>query len=172
MPMLVDLVDPPRSRTRDLLLGFAVALPIVGLVAWLLLPGLFGMILGNAANYDQRLRAEDGYMQAVCSEAMVLERDEELCKCVLAVEFPSLDCRQPFLRWSLDRHAAACKDPEAHKRSLTFCSCVEAVAARVTEGADQDAARVESQRVGKCLELPDAFPLPEVATLAPAATPG
>lgn len=169
MPMLADLVDPPRSRTRDLVFGFLVGLPIVGLIAWFLLPGLFGMILGNASNYDQRLRAEDGYMQALCTEALVLERDEELCKCALAVEFPSLDCRQPFLKWSLDRHQVTCKDAEVHRRSLTFCTCIETVAERAAQAADADAARVEVQRAGKCLELPDAFPLPEVATLAPPA---
>lgn len=171
MPTLADLDNPPRSRTRDLLFGFLVGLPIVGLVAWFVVPGIFAVVTGNAGSYDQRLRAEDAYMQTLCTEAMTLPRDEELCKCVLASEVPSLDCRPPFLRWSLDRHAAACTDRETHRRSLTFCSCVEAVGERVTKAADVEAARLEAQRVGKCIELPDAFPLPEIATLAPAAPP-
>jgi len=167
MPMLADLDDPPRSRTRDLLLGALLSLPIVGVVAWLLLPSLAGMIQGNADQYDQRLRAEDAYMQALCGEAMVLPRDEELCGCVLAVEFPSLDCRGPFLAWSLQRHRLACDDPDTRRASLSFCSCVDTVQARVDKAEDPAAARTEAQRVGKCVELEDAFPLPEIATLAP-----
>jgi hypothetical protein len=169
MPMLADLDDPPRSRTRDLLLGALVGLPIVGLIAWFLLPGLAGMIQGNAVSYDQRLRAEDAYMQTLCAQAMVLPRDEELCECVLAIEVPSLDCRDPFLAWSLARHHTSCADVATHRASLTFCSCVDAVQERVDKAADPQAARVEAQRVGRCLELPDAFPLPEIETLMPGA---
>lgn len=172
MPMLADLDNPPRSRARDLLFGFLVGLPIVGLVAWFIVPGIFGVITGNAGSYDQRLRAEDGYMQTLCTTAMTLPRDEDLCKCVLASEVPSLDCRPPFLRWSLDRHAQACADPETHRRSLTFCSCVEAVGERAAKAADAEAARLEAQRVSKCIELPDAFPLPEIEALAPPAAAG
>jgi len=169
MPMLADLDDPPRSRTRDLLLGALVGLPLVGLIAWFLLPGLAGMIQGNASSYDQRLRAEDTYMQALCTQAMVLPRDEELCECVLAIEVPSLDCRDPFLAWSLARHHEACADADARRASLTFCSCVDTVQERVGKAADPQAARLESQRVGKCLELPDAFPLPQIEALMPGA---
>lgn len=172
MPMLADLDDPPRSRARDLMFGALLGLPIVGLVAWFIVPGIFGVITGNAGSYDQRLRAEDGYMQTLCTEAMVLPRDEDLCKCVLAVDVPSLDCRPPFLRWSLDRHKEACADRETHRRSLTFCSCVDAVAERAAKAGDAEAARVEALRVSKCIELPDAFPLPELAALAPATPAG
>lgn len=168
MPMLADLDDPPRSRTRDLLLGALLGLPIVGLVAWLLLPSLAAMVQGGADQYDQRLRAEDAYMQALCGEAMVLPRDEELCGCVFAVEFPSLDCRGSFLAWSLQRHLLACEDPDTRRASLAFCSCVDTVQARVAGAPDPTLARAEAQRVGKCIELDDAFPLPEVAALAPA----
>lgn len=168
MPMLADLDHPPRSRTRDLLVGGAVALVIVSLVVLLLLPRLVAVIVGNASDYDQRLRAEDAYMQTLCTEALVLARDEALCKCVLAVEVPSLDCRQPFLRWSLDRHHEACADPETHKRSLTFCTCIDTLAEKIPATEAQGAeAGPEIQRVGKCLELPDAFPLPDLAALAP-----
>lgn len=166
--MLADLDDPPRSRARDLLVGVLAGLPIVGLVLWLLVPWLFGVVTTNASSYDQRLRAEDAYMQTLCSEAMVLPRDEDLCKCVLAIDVPSLDCRAPFLRWSLDRHHEACADPEARRRSLTFCSCVDTVADRVAAAADPEAAGTEAQRVARCIELPEAFPLPELAALAPA----
>lgn len=165
--MLADLDDPPRSRTRDLLLGALVGLPIVALVAWFLVPGIAGVVQGNSASYDQRLRAEDAYMQTLCGEAMVLPRDEELCKCVLAVDVPSLDCRPPFLAWSLARHHEGCADRDRRRASLTFCSCVDTVQERVGKAADPEAARVEAQRVGRCLELGDAFPLPELAALAP-----
>jgi hypothetical protein len=170
MPMLADLDHPPRSRTRDLLLGALFGLPVVALLAWLLLPSLMQSVLGGAGEYDQRLRAEDAYMQAVCSQAFDLERDEQLCECVLAVEYPALDCRQPFLRWSLDRHHASCAAPDVRKSSLTFCSCIDTLAAKITkaEAADENAS-ADIQRVGKCLESPDAFALPELETLVPAA---
>jgi hypothetical protein len=169
MPMLADLDHPPRSRGRDLLIGVLGGLPVAALIVWLLLPSLMGSVLGSAGEYDQRLRAEDAYMQAVCSQALDLARDEQLCQCVLAVEYPALDCRQPFLRWSLDRHHAACAEPEVRKPSLTFCSCIDTLAARISEAeAAGEAATAEIQRVGKCIELPDAFPLPELTTLMPA----
>ena len=169
MPMLADLDHPPRSRGRDLLIGVLGGLPVAALIVWLLLPSLMGSVLGSAGDYDQRLRAEDAYMQAVCSQGLDLARDEQLCQCVLAVEYPALDCRQPFLRWSLDRHHAACAEPEVRKPSLTFCSCIDTLAARIAEAeAAGEAANAEIQRVGKCIELPDAFPLPELTTLMPA----
>ena len=169
MPMLADLDHPPRSRGRDLLIGVLGGLPVAALIVWLLLPSLMGSVLGSAGDYDQRLRAEDAYMQAVCSQALDLARDEQLCQCVLAVEYPALDCRQPFLRWSLDRHHAACAEPEVRKPSLTFCCCIDTLAARIAEAeAAGEAANAEIQRVGKCIELPDAFPLPELTTLMPA----
>lgn len=169
MPTLADLDHPPRSRSRDLLLGLLCGLPVVALIAWLLLPRLMQSILGTAGDYDQRLRAEDAYMQAVCGEAFDLGRDEQLCECVLAVEFPALDCRQPFLRWSLDRHRIGCADPEVRRASLTFCACVETVGEMVdkAEAESEEQARPEVQKVGRCLESPDAFPLPEIAALTP-----
>lgn len=167
MPMLADLDDPPRSRSRDLALGFLVGLPVVGLVLWLFVPWLFGVVTTNATSYDQRLRAEDAYMKTLCSEAMVLPRDEDLCKCVLAIEVPSLDCRAPFLRWSLARHHEACADAEARRGALSFCSCVDTIAQRSAAAETPEAAAAESQKVARCIELPDAFPLPELSTLAP-----
>lgn len=170
MPMLADLDHPPRSRSRDLLIGVLAGLPVAALIVWLLLPALMGTVLGNAGDYDQRLRAEDAYMQAVCSQALDLARDEQLCECVLAVEYPALDCRQPFLRWSLDRHHTRCAEPEVRKPSLTFCSCIDTLAERIHEAeAAGDEPSADIQRVGKCLELPDAFPLPELTSLMPAA---
>ncbi|MBL9099560.1 MAG: hypothetical protein JNL82_01315 [Myxococcales bacterium] len=169
MPMLADLDHPPRSRTRDFLIGALFGLPVVALLAWLLLPRLVGGLLGSAVDYDQRLRAEDGYMQAVCTQAFDLARDEQLCECALAVEFPALDCRLPFLRWSLDRHHERCADSAVKSQALTFCSCIDTLAEKIPplEAEDPDSARPLVQRVGKCLELEDGFPLPEIEALAP-----
>ncbi len=170
MPMLADLDHPPRSRTRDLLIGALCGLPLVAVLAWLLLPSLMQSVLGSAGDYDQRLRAEDGYMQGVCSQAFDMARDEQLCTCVLAVEFPALDCRQPFLRWSLDRHHERCAEPGVRKPSLTFCSCIDTLAERIVKAeAEGEPTATDLQRVGKCLELPDAFPLPDLMALAPVA---
>jgi len=152
-----------------MLVGAVCGFPLVGLLAWFLLPSLIHSVTGSAGDYDQRLRAEDAYMQAVCSQAFDLARDEQLCECVLAVEFPALDCRQPFLRWSLDRHHAGCAVPEARKSSLTFCSCIDTLSDMITKAeAEGETPNAEIQRVGKCLEQPDAFPLPAIETLAPA----
>ena len=168
MPMLADLDQPVRSRTRDLLIGALCGLPLVALLAWLLLPSLMSSMLGSAGDYDQRLRAEDAYMQAVCSQTFDLARDEQLCTCVLAVEFPALDCRQPFLRWSLERHHGRCVDAEVRKASLSFCSCIDTLAGRIAEAELAGGSiGADLQRVGKCLELPDAFTLPELTELAP-----
>jgi hypothetical protein len=81
---------------------------------------------------------------------------------------PSLDCRAPFLRWSLDRHHEACADDQARCGSLTFCSCVDTIAERAAAAETPEAAAAESQKVARCIELPDAFALPELSTLAPA----
>ena len=100
-----------------------------------------------------------------------LARDESLCSCVLAVEFPSLDCRDPFLRWSLDRHSESCQDAETRKQSLSFCSCVETVYDRVVtaeNAEDEDETRQQIARTANCIELPDAFPLPDLESLASA----
>lgn len=170
MPMLADLDHPVRSRTRDLLIGALCGLPLVGLLAWLLLPSLMSSMLGSAGDYDQRLRAEDAYMQGVCTQTFDLARDEQLCTCVLAVEFPALDCRQPFLRWSLERHQGRCGDAGVRKASLSFCSCIDTLAGRIAEAElAGESISADLQRVGKCLELPDAFTLPELTELVPAA---
>lgn len=170
MPMLADLDQPVRSRTRDLLIGALCGLPVVAVLAWLLLPSLMGSLVGSAGDYDQRLRAEDTYMQAVCSQTYEPARDEQLCTCVLAVEFPALDCRQPFLRWSLERHHEACADAEVRKASLSFCSCIDTLGGRIAEAElAGESIGADLQRVGKCLELPDAFPLPDLLALAPIA---
>ena len=170
MPMLADLDQPVRSRTRDLLIGALCGLPLVALLAWMLLPSLMGSMLGSAGEYDERLRAEDAYMQAVCSQTFDLARDEQLCSCVLAVEFPALDCRQPFLRWSLERHQGSCGDAEVRKASLSFCSCIDTLTGRIAEAElAGEGIGADLQRVGNCLELPDAFALPDLMALTPVA---
>lgn len=168
--MLADLDQPVRSRTKDLLIGALCGLPVVAVLAWLLLPSLMGSVLGSAGDYDERLRAEDAYMQAVCSQTYEPSRDEKLCSCVLAVEFPALDCRQPFLRWSLERHHERCGDAEVRKASLSFCSCIDTLDGRIAEAElAGESIAPDLQRVGKCLELKDAFTLPDLLELAPAA---
>ncbi len=174
MPTLADLDAPPRSRGRDLILGVLIALPVVLFIAYLTLPMFIGTIRGEANEYDQRLRQEDAYLQTVCSELLNMERDETLCECVLAVEFPSLDCRGPFLRWSLDRHAESCSDDAVRKQSISFCACVDAVHERVSEAeaaGDEGLARQEEARTAKCIELDDAFSLPDFETLVATAPP-
>lgn len=171
MPMLADLDDPPRSRLPGLVVGVVVAAPVVALIAWLLLPPLIGAMVGSAKDFDARLRQEDGYMQGLCAEAMQPARDAKLCQCVWAVEFPSLDCHGPFLRWSLDRHRDGCADEDTARQARSFCACVEVIDGRVRE-AEADPARAEEARqevlkLENCFRLEDALVLPPLEALAP-----
>jgi len=139
MPMLADIDDPPRSRLSGFLTGALIGLPVVGLIAWLILPSLQGAILGGARDFDDRLRKEDAYMQGVCGEAFEIKRDDALCGCVWVAEFPSLDCQHRFQRWRLDRAHETCADETARKGALSYCSCVDVVAERVEAAATEAA---------------------------------
>lgn len=167
MPMMADLDDPPRSRWPGLLIGLLVALPFAGALAWGLLPFLYGQLTGGAADFDARLRQEDAYMQALCTDALTIPRDEALCECALAIEFPSLDCRPQFMAWTLARQAERCLEPALRSQAVSFCACVEAVATNAAEAPDEAAERKAIQRYAACTELDDAFSLPTVAELAP-----
>lgn len=165
MPVLAHLDDPPQSRARGLLLGFAFALPVAAVFVFWVIPTLVDAILGGARGLDSRLRQEDAYMQALCgSDGFDVERDDGLCGCVLATEYPSLDCQYAFKHWTLERQAEFCSVPEQHERSLSFCSCVEHVAAKVA--ADPDKRDVEVVAYERCMQLPDAAFLPTIEALA------
>lgn len=162
--MLADIDDPPRSRLPGLLLGLALAVPVVAVFVGWLIPTFVGAVLGGAADFDSRLRARDAYMQAVCSQALDPIRDEKLCGCVLAVEFPALDCQANFRHWAVARQTEACSDPAVQKASLSYCTCVAAIGeaiAAAPEG-ERDAA---AQGYDRCETLPDAFQLPPVESL-------
>ena len=77
----------PRSPRRTplrapavldaVLVGLALAVPVgVVMVAWVI-PALVNAVLGGARDLDGRLRAEDAYMQALCTTALDPERDEQ-----------------------------------------------------------------------------------------------
>lgn len=166
MPMLADIDDPPRSRTRGILLGLLVSLPIAAVFMGVFVPNLVGAILGGAQSFDDRLRQEDGYMQAVCTQALSVPRDESLCECVLAVEYPALDCQAPFQAWSVERQQEHCAVPENNKASLSFCACVETVAELMAAAEGEEAQEREAQAYSGCQELPDAVYLPTVEALA------
>ncbi|WP_266219357.1 hypothetical protein [Paraliomyxa miuraensis] len=163
--MLADIDDPPRSRSRELVVGILVALPLAALLLGLVLPALVDALLGGAKDFDDRLRQEDAYMQAVCTQAMSLPRDEALCECTLAVEFPALDCQAPFLAWSVARQSEHCAVPENEKASLSFCTCVQTVAERMGQAEDEDASFKAAQAYRNCQELPDAVYLPAIEAL-------
>ncbi|KIG16685.1 hypothetical protein DB30_04158 [Enhygromyxa salina] len=165
MPMLADIDDPRPSRVRGFLIGAAIAVP-VGLVFWWFASSwLPGLILGNAVEYDARLRQEDAYMQGVCAN-MDLARDESLCECVLAVEYPSLDCRLPFMHWSLVQMVETCSDDAVFKQSLSFCSCVRSLDEQLGAVApDTKEARQIVQTYASCTELADALFLPALEQL-------
>ncbi len=165
MPILAHLDDPPRSRWPGMLLGVALALPVGWVMAAWVIPSLVNAVLGGARDLDSRLRAEDGYMQALCSEALDPSRDEQLCGCVLGTDYPSLDCQLPFRMWTLQRQHEACSDPAVLSSNKSFCTCVEVVAQKVAAAGpqtrDHEAAPYEN-----CMALPDALFLPTIETLA------
>jgi hypothetical protein len=163
--MLADIDDPPRSRTPGLLVGILVALPFGALVLGVVIPALVSALLGGAKEIDDQLRQEDAYMQAVCTQAISLPRDQALCECALAVEFPALDCQAPFLTWSVARQAEHCAAPEHQKASLSFCTCVQTVAERMEQAEDEDASFKAAQAYRNCQQLPDAVYLPTVEEL-------
>lgn len=172
MPMLADIEDPPRSRLPGLVIGVLLALPVAGAVVIWVLPALVAAVLGGSENLDERLELESAYMNAVCTQAMELPRDESLCECVLATEYPALDCQGRFLQWSIDRQAAACADAQTHEAALSFCTCVETIVSNVAEAPDPAAADTEAQAYRNCQALPDAIYLPTIeALLDPAASP-
>jgi hypothetical protein len=165
MPTLADLDDPRPSRLPGFLLGTAIALPLAAVFVWFMVGKLPSLILGSAVDYDDRLRQEDSYMQAVCSD-LELPRDEELCECVLAVEYPSLDCRLPFMHWSLQRMTEQCSNPATFDQALAFCSCVQTIAADLSAlEPDSKEARQKVQDYAGCTELDDALYLPPIDAL-------
>ena len=165
MPMLADIDDPRPSRAKGFLIGAAIALPLGAVFWWFAASWLPSLILDNAVQFDERLRNEDAYMQAVCAN-MDLARDESLCECVLAVEYPSLDCRLPFMHWSLERMMDSCSDPATHESALSFCSCVESLDEQLSKVAsDTKEAREIVGRYAGCTELDDALYLPTIEQL-------
>lgn len=166
MPMLADIDDPPRSRMRGLLVGVLVAVPVAGLVLGVLMPSLVNAVLGGAQSIDDRARMEGAYMQAVCTQTMELPRDESLCECVLATEFPALDCQAPFIAWSVDRQGEHCAVPENEKAALSFCTCVKTVSELMAAAPDEDAVIKAAQAYPNCQALPDAVYLPTIDELA------
>lgn len=166
--MLADIDDPRPSRARGFLIGAAIAIPLGIGFWWLATEVLPGLIMGSAVEYDARLRQEDGYMQAVCAN-MDLARDESLCECVFAVEYPSLDCRLPFMHWSLQRMVETCGDPATFEQSLAFCSCVRSLDEQLAAvESDTKEARQIVQTYAGCTELDDALYLPTIEQLSSA----
>jgi hypothetical protein len=160
MPMLADLDDPPRSRVPGMVLGLLLAIPVVAVFAVWLIPMAIGTILGGARDLDERLRANDAYMRELCELGYVEARDAELCNCVWAMEVPSLDCRPQFNHWAVQQQAVACADPVTRDAALTYCTCVDTVAEKVTAAAEDPQAAAAAYE--RCEPLPDALPLPAV----------
>lgn len=165
MPVLAHLDDPPRSRVRGLLLGFAIAAPLALLFMNWVIPPFVDAIMGGARDLDDRLRAEDGYMRALCSDAYDPDRDESLCACVIGTEYPSLDCQFSFKHWTVARQAEHCDDPGDRQRALSFCSCVDAVESKVGAAAPESR-DTEVVAYERCMQLPDAVFLPTIEQLA------
>ncbi|MCR9162689.1 MAG: hypothetical protein ACE37F_03030 [Nannocystaceae bacterium] len=167
MPMLADIEDPPRSRLPGMLLGLALASPVVAVFAIWVIPTFVGTILSGASDLDERLRATDRYMRELCAGQIDTARDEGLCGCVWSVEFPSLDCRPHFNAWAADLQQSRCDDG-LREDSLSYCTCVDAIVDKMNAAGDEPAQRRSAaNNYENCEALGDAKELPAPAELAP-----
>jgi len=163
--MLAEIDDPPRSRTRGMIVGIVLALPFaVALGGWFL-PMLVEAVLGGSQTHDDRVALETGYMDAVCTQAMALPRDEALCECVLATEYAGKDCQAPFMAWSVALQQQHCAEPDNKKASLSFCTCVETVAENMAAAPDEAGAQQAADNYRNCQTLADAVYLPTIEEL-------
>lgn len=159
-----DLREPP-SRRKGIMIGLAIAAPLTLLFFGIVLPYFYSMIVGGAASLDQRVAVEGAYMQRLCSEAMVLERDETLCKCALASELPGIDCRPHFDAWTFARQQEQCADASTKDKALSFCTCVLTLAEQHQAAQSPGEKAQIIGRYHKCAQLEDALFLPEIESL-------
>lgn len=170
--MLADLDDPPRARWRGVVVGILLAAPLVLAIGWALLPLVHRSVRGGAEEFDARLRQEDAYMHAVCQQALSLPRDERLCACALAAEFPSLDCRARFTLWTVERQVEQCAAPLIRRDAPDFCRCVDDVNRAIQAASLQNVApdhQVRTRQAGagyvRCTNIVPALYLPGIAEL-------
>jgi hypothetical protein len=165
---LADLDQEPYSRKRGLLIGAAIAIPVTLAVGVFVLPRIRAAIINAAADHDARARERDAYMQALCTEALVVDRDEDTCKCILGTEYPSMDCMSGFNVWLVDRQVERCADEAVFNQSVAFCTCVRTLGEQFAAEPDPNAARViKSEGYPRCEGLDDALEYPALEQLAP-----
>lgn len=178
MPNLAELELPPRPRGPDQLRAALIAAPLVALCAYFGLPFLHAVVLGGAADLDARMARTDAYVQQVCGTAMQFPRDEKLCGCVLAADYPALDCQHQIRPWMLARQSEQCAAEAVRKDALTYCTCIDTVHERVRaagaavdpvdENADEEALsayRAAAQALDRCEALADRVELPTLDQL-------
>jgi len=107
-------------------------------------------------------------MQALCASAFDPARDARLCGCVQQVDFPSLDCRGPFLEWTIEEQRTQCADGSVRPDAIAFCACVERLVELRDAAPDAAAREPIVLRYDACAELEDALSLPELSDLVPA----
>ena len=168
MVFLADLDDKPEPRWKGLLIGVAIALPLTLVLGAWALPRLRAAIINAATLHDSHARERDAYMGQLCTTALVIERDEKVCGCILGAQTPSMDCMDSFFVWLTDRQVERCEDPATFDQAVSFCSCVRTLreeSEKVSE--DNGARRVKFQGYPRCLSLEDKLDYPRLETLAP-----
>lgn len=168
MVFLADLDYKPEPRWKGLLIGASIALPVTLLFGSWALPRLRAAIINAATMHDTHARERDGYMGELCTTALVIERDEKVCGCILGAQTPSMDCMDSFLVWLTDRQVERCEDPATFDQALSFCSCVQALSEESEKVSEERAARrVKFRGYPRCLSLEDRLDYPLLETLAP-----
>lgn len=142
-----------------------MALPVALLFVVFALPRMRGSMMDAAADHDARARDRGGYMQEVCGEGMDLDRDELLCGCVLAVEYPGLDCMDRFREWLVDRQAERCADASVFDAAPGFCTCVQSVNDATAELVGDERKRERATAYERCEGLDDVLEPPDLETL-------
>lgn len=165
MPFLADIDQAPDPRGRRLLVGVAIAVPVCLLLGWLVLPRLRAALMSAAADHDRLARERDAFMGEICGPGMKLSRDEKLCGCVLATEYPGLDCLDRFSQWLTDQQGARCDEPATFDTAPGYCSCVLAVREDSAALDDEAQLRARGSAFPRCAALPDALGLPELQSL-------
>ncbi len=165
MPFLADLDEAPRSRGRGMLIGLAIAVPVCLILGAIVLPRVRASVMSGAEAHDKAARERDTYMAAICGEGMDLERDEDLCGCVWATEYPGLDCLDRFDEWLVVQQAQRCGQSSVFDSGPGYCTCTQAVVEQLDALPPEGRLAEAAAGHRRCAGLDDALPPPPLQSM-------